>query len=70
MKHGKNLGLTRLAIIVIVSTFSLTNLLSQEIPARRGVQVVSPEIADNNTVTFNLYSADAQSVVLNGSWMG
>lgn len=70
MKHGKNLELTRLIAIMIISAFSLTNLLAQEIPARRGVQVVSPEIADNNTVTFNLYSVDAQSVVLNGSWMG
>ncbi len=31
-------------------------------------QVVSPEIADNNKVTFNVYSPEANSVAVNGSW--
>lgn len=43
---------------------------AQEIPQQRGPQIVSPVIADDNMVTFNLYSTDAQSVAVNGSWMG
>ncbi len=43
---------------------------AQEIQRQRGPQVVSPEIAGNNSVTFSIYSQDAKSVKVNGSWMG
>jgi enterochelin esterase family protein len=69
MKHKNILRLISLVTILVISTLSLTKISAQEIQAQRGVQVVSPEIAGNNMVTFNLYSANAQSVVLNGSWM-
>lgn len=43
---------------------------AQEVPQQRGPRIVSPVIADDNMVTLNLYSTDAQSVAVNGSWMG
>jgi enterochelin esterase family protein len=35
-----------------------------------GPQVESPVISDNNSVTFSLYSENAASVLVNGSWPG
>jgi enterochelin esterase-like enzyme len=43
---------------------------AQEIQRPGGPQVVSPEIAADNSVTFRLYSENARSVEVNGSWMG
>ncbi|WP_321343567.1 alpha/beta hydrolase-fold protein [uncultured Draconibacterium sp.] len=54
-------------LILVVNIFSLN---AQEIQQRRGVQVVSPEINGDNSVTFRLYSENAQSVAVSGSWMG
>lgn len=42
---------------------------AQEIRQQRGPQVVSPVISDDNQVTFNVYSENAQSVKVSGSWM-
>lgn len=57
-------------IVLLSGLFIFYTSYAQEMQRRRGPQVVSPEIADDNSVTFRLYSQDAQSVELNGSWMG
>ncbi len=57
-------------IVLLSGLFIFYTSYAQEMQRRRGPQVVSPEIADDNSVTFRLYSQDAQSVQLNGSWMG
>lgn len=56
-------------IVLLAGLFILNVAYSQEIQRRRGPQVVSPEIASDNSVTFRLYSENAQSVRVNGSWM-
>jgi enterochelin esterase-like enzyme len=43
---------------------------AQNMPQQRIPRVVSPEIASDNRVTFSIYAPDANSVILNGSWMG
>lgn len=56
-------------MVLMIALFS--NIISaQEIVPRRGPQFVSPEVIDDNKVTFKVHSPDAQSVKLNGSWMG
>jgi len=57
-------------ILVFIGLFILNSVHSQEIQRRRGPQVVSPEIASDNSVTFRLYTETAESVTVNGSWMG
>lgn len=57
-------------IILLVGLFILTATRAQEIQRNRGPQVVSPEIATDNSVTFRLQSENAQSIRVNGSWMG
>jgi enterochelin esterase-like enzyme len=49
---------------------SLTYLKAQEITAMRAPQVVSPEVGPDNSVTFRVLSETANSVTINGSWMG
>ncbi|MCG6191129.1 esterase [Maribellus maritimus] len=66
MKHYK---LFKKFIIMLAGLFVLSISQAQEIQRQRGSQVISPEIAQNNSVTFRLYSEKAQSVVVNGSWM-
>ncbi len=55
-------------VLIAVLFFSVAQ--AQEIQRQGGPQVVSPEIASNNSVTFRLYSENAQSVAVTGSWMG
>jgi enterochelin esterase-like enzyme len=43
---------------------------AQEINRQQGPQFDSPVIATDNTVTFKVHSPDAQTVAINGSWMG
>lgn len=43
---------------------------AQEISAMQAPKVVSPEVADNKAVTFRVFSANANEVTINGSWMG
>lgn len=63
-------------ICVFLNTLLISLLLAgmitqaQEIPQQRGRQIASPEIAADNSVTFSVYAPNANSVVLNGSWMG
>ncbi len=49
--------------------FAVILVNAQEIQQQRGTQVVSPEVSDDNSVTFRMYSENAQSVAVNGSWM-
>ncbi len=42
---------------------------AQEISTQQGPQITSPAIADNNTVTFNIYSPNANSISVSGSWV-
>ncbi len=57
--------------IILISLLSLNcNILAQEIPQRRGPQIVSPVISDDNKVTLSVYSTNAQTIAVNGSWMG
>ncbi|WP_346860888.1 alpha/beta hydrolase-fold protein [uncultured Draconibacterium sp.] len=55
--------------ITLLGAFLVTIISAQEIQRNRGPQVVSPEITIDNSVTFRLYSEDAKSVRVNGSWM-
>jgi enterochelin esterase-like enzyme len=43
---------------------------AQEISAMQAPKVVSPEIADDGSVTFRVLSEKANEVTINGSWMG
>lgn len=49
---------------------NITCLKAQEISAMQAPKVVSPEIGPDNTVTFRVLSETANSVTINGSWMG
>lgn len=55
---------------ILITAFALTIFAAnaQEIQRMAGTRVVSPEVAADNSVTFRLYSDDAQSVILFGSW--
>lgn len=56
-------------VVLLAGLITLNTAQAQEIPQSRGPRVVSPEISSDNSVTFRLYSANAQSVRVNGSWM-
>ena len=47
-----------------------TRIQAQEISAMQAPKVVSPEVADDKSVTFRVLSEKATEVTLNGSWMG
>jgi enterochelin esterase-like enzyme len=74
MKEGKR----NFKTIILSSCIILFNLIvftglrtnAQNMSQQRIPRIVSPEIATDNSVTFNIYAPDANSVVLNGSWMG
>jgi len=57
-----------LPFIILLAINFMVN--AQEISMQRGPQITSPVIADDNTVTFNVFSTTAQTVTINGSWMG
>ncbi|MGW8317428.1 MAG: esterase [Bacteroidales bacterium] len=57
-------------LLLLAGAFFLTAAHTQEIQRNRGPQIVSPEIADDNSVTFRLYAENANSVQVNGSWLG
>ncbi|PZX53861.1 enterochelin esterase family protein [Algoriphagus ratkowskyi] len=42
---------------------------AQEMSAMQAPKVVSPEIASDNSVTFRVFSPNADAVTVNGSWM-
>ncbi len=43
---------------------------AQEISAMQAPKVVSPEVGPDNSVTFRVLSENANTVAINGSWMG
>ncbi|MBN7816116.1 esterase [Algoriphagus pacificus] len=58
-------------LIIATALITIGNeVAAQEISAMQAPRVVSPEVAANNSVTFRVYSANANAVTLNGSWMG
>ncbi|WP_296701351.1 esterase [Algoriphagus sp.] len=58
---------TLVALLVMGSVYSSQ---AQEISAMQAPRVVSPEVAPNNSVSFRVYSPNANEVTVNGSWMG
>jgi len=66
MKYG---AILKQFIVILISVTIVSSVRAQEIQRPRGPQVVSPEIAGDNTVTLRLHSENAQSVQVNGSWM-
>ncbi|WP_319481462.1 alpha/beta hydrolase-fold protein [uncultured Draconibacterium sp.] len=54
---------------LFIATFIICGAQAQEIQQQRGVEVVSPEINGDNSVTFRLHAENAQSVAVSGSWM-
>jgi len=62
------------ALLKSLTLFILLGLSSQiqaqEISAMQAPMVVSPEVADDGSVTFRVLSEKANEVTINGSWMG
>lgn len=56
-------------VFIIVFAAAVFNGNAQEIQQRRGPQIVSPDISADNHVSFNIYSENAQSVAVSGSWL-
>lgn len=58
-------------IVQTIGIFTLLLLITLHVDAqsRRGPRVVSPEIQNDNTVTFRLLAPDAAKVTLSGNWM-
>lgn len=56
--------------LVLAMAYSITSLSAQEINPQQGPQFESPVISDDNMVTFKVHSPTAQTVAINGSWMG
>jgi enterochelin esterase-like enzyme len=56
---------------LILGTFLFPGVMihSQEVQQPGGPPIISPEILENNTVIFRLYSQGANSVAVTGSWM-
>jgi enterochelin esterase family protein len=63
----KSIKLSLATLLVLGSTYFVD---AQEISAMQAPQVVSPEVGANKSVTFRVFSPDANKVEVNGSWMG
>lgn len=63
----KHLKSTLAALFVIGSVYTTQ---AQEISAMQAPKVVSPEVAPDNSVSFRVFSPNANEVTVNGSWMG
>lgn len=57
-------------IAVLFALVVVTTTIAQEMGQQGGPKYTSPVIEPDNKVTFKVHSANAQSVTLNGSWMG
>ena len=56
--------------LLLAMAFSIASLSAQEINPQQGPQFESPVIMDDNRVTFKVHAPKAQTVAINGSWMG
>ncbi|GAB3222314.1 esterase [Algoriphagus aestuariicola] len=65
-----NIKLKALAAALLIVAGSVKSLKAQEISAMQPPRVVSPEISDSRSVTFRVFSDKANTVTINGSWMG
>jgi len=71
MKKKMTTALKMASIVCISLLLAIsTKTRAQENPNRQGPAIVSPEISTDNGVTFRLFSKNANSVSLIGSWMG
>lgn len=56
--------------LLVLSLLSYSWVMAQEIGQQRGPQFNSPVVEADNKVTFKVHSSKAQTVTINGSWMG
>ena len=63
-------NLYRIALVLMMLGFLSQVNHAQEMNPQQGPQFESPEIAADGMVTFKVHSASAQSIAINGSWMG
>ena len=65
-----NLNNLKISLIVFLLLIFGQNAKAQEISAMQAPRVISPEIAPDNSVSFRVFSPNANEVTVNGSWMG
>jgi enterochelin esterase family protein len=63
----KSIKLSLAALLLLGSSYVAN---AQEISAMQAPQVVSPEVGEDKSVTFRVFTPDANKVEVNGSWMG
>lgn len=56
--------------LFLLSLLTCSWVMAQELGQQRGPQFNSPVVEADNKVTFKVHSANAQTVTINGSWMG
>ena len=66
----KKIKMMKKKLITLSMLLCITWISAQEIQRAQGPRIVSPEILANNSVIFRINSANAQSVMLSGSWEG
>jgi enterochelin esterase family protein len=69
---GKSITVIRMASVILIGLMLSigSKIHAQENPNKQGPVIVSPEISTDNSVTFRLFSKNANSVSVTGSWMG
>jgi enterochelin esterase family protein len=60
----------RISLLALLFAVAVNTVDAQEIGRPQGPQFTSPVIEGDNKVTFKVHSPNAQSVTMNGSWMG
>ena len=58
------------ALIALAFAFLGNVVRAQELNSQQGPQFESPVVATDNSVSFKVHSSSAQTVAMNGSWMG
>lgn len=56
--------------LLLLSLLTYSWVMAQELGQQRGPQFNSPVVEADNKVTFKVHSSKAQTVTINGSWMG
>lgn len=67
MNYHKTVTFTLTMLTALVFIFTAQ---AQEMQQQDGPEINSPVISEDNHVTFNVYSENAESISVNGSWMG